>query len=65
MTEPVAPYPSTTTTRLRPSRNGTAPPTPSEVTKAPARTHRPAALDRFRTAVAPLRQMMRRTFHRR
>jgi hypothetical protein len=66
MPEPAAPHPSTTatTTRPRPSRNGTAPPTPSEVTKAPARTQRAGALDRFRTAVASLRQMMRRTFHR-
>jgi hypothetical protein len=64
MTEPAAPHPSTTTTRPHPSRNGTAPPASSAATKASARTQRPAALDRFRTAVAPLRQMMRRTFHR-
>jgi hypothetical protein len=64
MHEPAAPHPSTTTTRPRPSRNGTAPPMPSDVTKAPARMQRPAALDRFRTAMAPLRRMMRRTFHR-
>jgi hypothetical protein len=63
MHEPAAPHPSTTTTRPRPSRNGTAPPMPSEVSNAPARM-RFAALDRFRTAMAPLRRMMRRTFHR-
>ncbi len=64
MSEPAAPHSSPTTTRPRLSRNGTAPPTPSEATTTPARTLRPAALDRFRTAVAPLRQMMRRTFRR-
>jgi hypothetical protein len=60
MPESAAPHPSTTT-RLRPSRNGTAPPTPSEATKTPSRTPRPGAADRFRTAMAPLRRMMRRT----
>lgn len=64
MTESAAPHPSTTTTRPHPSRNGTAPPAPSEATKAPAQTQRPGALDRFRPAVASLRQMMRRTFRR-
>jgi hypothetical protein len=64
MSEPAAPHPSTTATRPRLSRNGTAPPAPPEATKTPARTLRQAALDRFRTAVAPLRRMMRRTFRR-
>jgi hypothetical protein len=64
MPDPAAPHPSTVTTRPRPSRNGTAPPMPSAATKRPARMRRPAALDRFRTAMAPLRQMMRRAFHR-
>jgi hypothetical protein len=64
MPTPATPHPSTTTTAPRPSRNGTAPPMPSEVTKGPARMQRPAAIDRFRTAMAPLRRMMRRTFHR-
>jgi hypothetical protein len=63
MSTPAAPHPSTTTARPRPSRNGTAPPMPSEVSKAPARM-RSAALDRFRTAMAPLGRMMRRTFDR-
>jgi hypothetical protein len=64
MPEPAAPHPSATTTVPRPSRNGTAPPMPAEATKAPARTQRPAAADRFRTAMASLRRMMRRTFPR-
>ncbi len=63
MPEPAASNPSTTTTRLRPFPNGTAPAMPSEAT-APARVQRPAAVDRFRAAMAPLRRMMRRTFHR-
>ena len=64
MPEPDAPHPSTVTTRPRPSRNGTAPPVPSEATKTPAPMRRPAAAGRFRTAMAPLGRMMRRTFHR-
>jgi len=64
MPEPSAPNPSTTTTRPRPSHNGTAPPMPPEATKAPASMQRPSMADRFRTAMAPLRQMMRRTSHK-
>jgi hypothetical protein len=64
MPAPATPHPSTATTPLRQSRNGTAPPMPPEVTKEPASTEGPAALDRFRTMMAPLRRMMRRTFHR-
>ena len=60
MPESAAPHPSTTT-RLRPSRNGTAPPIPSEATKTPSRTSRPGVAGRLRTAMAPLRRMMRRT----
>jgi hypothetical protein len=63
MPEPAAPHPSTAT-RPRPSRNGTAPPTPSEATNTPKRTPRPDAAGRFRTAMAPLRRLMRRTFPR-
>jgi hypothetical protein len=59
MPEPAAPHPSTTT-RLRPSRNGTAPPMPSQATKTPRRMPRPTAADRFRTAMAPLRRLLRR-----
>ncbi len=61
MPEQATPHPSTTT-RLRPSRNGTAPPMPSEVTKTPRHTPQPGAAGRFRTAMAPLHRMMRRTF---
>ena len=60
MPESAAPHPSTTT-RLRPSRNGTAPPVPSEATKTPSGMPRPEAGDRLRAAMAPLRRMMRRT----
>ena len=60
MPESAAPHPSATT-RLRPSRNGTAPPIPTEATKAPSRMPRPGAAGRLRTAMAPLRRMMRRT----
>ena len=64
MPEPAAPHPSTTATRPRLSPNGTAPPMPSEATKAPARTRRPAALGRLRMAMTPLRRMIRRTARR-
>jgi hypothetical protein len=64
MPEPATPRPSTTPTRPRLSPNGTAPATPSEATKAPASKRRPATLDRFRMAMTPLRQMMRRTARR-
>jgi hypothetical protein len=60
MPESAAPHPSTTT-RLRPSRNGTAPPIPAEATKTPSSVPRPSAAGRLRTAMAPLRRMMRRT----
>jgi hypothetical protein len=60
MPESAAPHPSTTT-RLRPSRNGTAPPIPSEATKTPSGMPRPGVAGRLRTAMAPLRRMMRRT----
>jgi hypothetical protein len=73
MPEPAAPHPDPgpATTRPRPSLNGTVPPKPlvppkpsvppmpSEVTKADTRTRRPAA-GVFRTAMSPLRKMMRR-----
>jgi hypothetical protein len=64
MPEPAAPHPGAAPTRPRPSPNGTAPPMPPQATKAPARTRRPAALDRFRMAMTPLRRMMRRTARR-
>ena len=60
MPESAAPHPSTTT-RLRPSRNGTAPPIPSEAAKTPSPHAAPGAADRLRTAMAPLRRMMHRT----
>ena len=41
------------------TNNGTVPPMPSEVTKAHTRTQRPMA-GVFRTAMSPLRKMMRR-----
>jgi hypothetical protein len=59
MPESAAPHPSTTA--LRPSRNGTAPPIPSEATQTPSRMPRPGAAGRLRTAMAPLRRMMHRT----
>ena len=67
MPEPAAPHPDTgpATTRPRPSLNGaappkpSAPPMPSEVTKAHTRTQRPAA-GLFRTAMLSLRKMLRR-----
>jgi hypothetical protein len=64
MPESAAPHPSATTA-LRPSRNGTAPPMPSEAPKTPSSMPRPSAAGRFRTAMAPLSRMMRRTFPRR
>ena len=67
MPEPAAPHPDPgpATTRPRPSPNGTAPPKPpvppmpSEVTKAHTSAHRPTG-GVFRTAISPLRKMMRR-----
>jgi hypothetical protein len=67
MTEPAAPGPDPgpATTRPRPSLNGTAPPKPPvppmppEVPTAHTRTQRPAA-GVFRTAMSPLRKMLRR-----
>ena len=66
MPEPAAPHPDTGpgTTRPRPSPNGTVPPKPpvpmpSEVTTAHTRTQQPAA-GVFRTAMSPLRKMLRR-----
>jgi hypothetical protein len=41
------------------THNGTVPPTPSEVTKAHTRAQRPAA-GVVRTAMSPLRKLMRR-----
>jgi hypothetical protein len=64
MPETTAPRPSTTPARPRPSANGTAPPVPPEATKARTRMRRPAAVDKFRMAMTPLRRMMRRTARR-
>jgi len=64
MPEPAAPHPSTTHTLPRPSANGTTPPVLPKSAKAPARMRWPAALDRFRMAMTPLRRMMRRTARR-
>ncbi len=64
MPETTAPDTSATHTRPRPSGNGTAPPVPSEATKAHIRMRRLAAVDRFRMAMTPLRRMMRRTARR-
>jgi hypothetical protein len=63
MPEPAAPHPdpATTTTRPLSSPDGTVPPMPSEVTNVHTRTLRPAAAGRWRTAMMPLRKMMRRT----
>ncbi len=62
MSEPAAPlpYPATTTRPLS-SPDGTVPPMPSEVTSVHTHAQRPAAADRWRTAMMPLRKMMRRT----
>ena len=64
MPEPAAPHPDPgpATTRPRPSPNGTAPPKPSvppKPSEAHTREQRPAA-GVFRTAMSPLRKMMRR-----
>ena len=67
MPEPAAPRPDPDPAiiRTRPSLNGTVPPRPpvppmpSEVTKAHTRTQQPAA-GVFRTAMSPLRKMLRR-----
>jgi hypothetical protein len=64
MTEPAAPHPGTTTTRAAPVPQRHRAASTIRRHETPARTQRPAVLDRFRMAVAPLRQMMRRTFRR-
>jgi hypothetical protein len=64
MPEPVSPQTSTTHPRPVPSANGTAPPAPSGATKARTYMRRPAALDRLRMAMTPLRRIVRRTAHR-
>jgi len=63
MPETTAPDTSTTHARPRPSANGTAPPVPSEATKAHMRIWL-GAVDRFRMAMTSLRRMMRRTARR-
>jgi hypothetical protein len=64
MPDPAAPQTSTTHPQPRPSANGTAPPLPSWATKAPIYRRRPAALDRFRMAMTPLRRITHRTARR-
>jgi len=64
MPETTAPRSRATPARLRPSANGTAPPVPSQATKAHMRIARLGAVDRFRMAMTPLRRMMRRTARR-
>jgi hypothetical protein len=60
MSEPAAPHPDPgTTARPLPSPDGTVPPMPSEA--AHAHTQEPAPAGRWRTAMLPLRKMMRRT----
>ena len=60
MSEPVAPRPDPgTTTPPRSSPDGSIPPMPYEATDA--HTHRSTAAGRWRTAMAPLRKMLRRT----
>jgi hypothetical protein len=61
MPETTAPRSRATPARPRPSANGTAPPVPSQATKAHMRIGRLGAVDRFRMAMTPLRRMMRRT----
>ncbi len=56
---PPMPYPSTPTAWPPSSPDGTVPPMPSEATNA--RVHGSATSGRWRTAVMPLRKMMRRT----
>ena len=55
MSEPAASHPDPSTT----SHDSTVPPMPSEVTNG--RTLGSATADRWRTAMTPLRKMMRRT----
>ncbi len=59
-----APKPSTSQARPRSSANGTAPPVPSAATGTRTRMPRPAALNRLRMAMTPLRRIMRRTARR-
>jgi hypothetical protein len=60
MSELAAPHPDPgTTARPLPSAGGAVPPLPSEA--ANAHTREPAAAGRWRTAMLPLRKMMRRT----
>ena len=75
MPEPAAPYqdPAITTAPPVSSPNGAVPPMPfsspdravppmpSEVTNGHDRTQRPATAGKWRTAMMPLRKMMRRT----
>ncbi len=56
---PPLPYPGTPAGRAHSSPDGTVPPMPSEA--ANAHTREPAAAGRWRTAMLPLRKMMRRT----
>jgi len=58
-TVPPMPYPGTPAGRPLPPPDGTVPPMSSEA--ANAHTREPAAAGRWRTAMMPLRKMMRRT----
>jgi hypothetical protein len=58
-TIPPMPYPTRPTARPLSPPDGTIPPMPSEATNA--HTHPSAAVGRWRTAMTPLRKMMRRT----
>jgi hypothetical protein len=59
MSEPAAPHPVPPMPYSSP--DGADPPMPSEVTNGHDRTQRPDAAGRWRTAMMPLRKMMRRT----
>lgn len=59
MSEPAAPHPNPDTARPLSSADGAVPPMPSEATNAHAQGS--AASRRWRTAMMPLRKMMRRT----
>jgi hypothetical protein len=60
MSEPAAPHPDPiTTARPLSSSDGTVPPMPWEATNA--HTQGSAAAGKWRTAMMPLRKMMRRT----
>ena len=60
-TVPPMPYPGATTAWAPSFPDGIVPPMPSEVTNGHDRTQRPAAGGMWRTAMMPLRKMMRRT----